>query len=388
MVATMKILIVINEPGFFLSHRLAIGQAAMARGFDVHVATSNGVAVKQIVALGFKHHVIDFSRSGKNIFKESCTLFTLFRLFIQIKPDLLHLVTIKPVLYGCFVARLLRIKALVVAITGLGIVFSGDKKRNFLKHIILIMYRLSLRNKGIRVIFQNKDDEATMINAGLVSKENARLIKGSGVNLADYPMAEVPDSDQIRVVMAARLLRAKGVHEFVKAARIVRTKLCNVHFTLVGEPDPGNPSSISKQEFALLRQESLVEVMGFREDIPQIFSNAHIVVLPSYYGEGLPKVLIEAAACGRPIITTDHPGCRDAVVPDITGLLVPIRDAVALAEAIENLAKDAERREKMGAAAHAFAEQNFSIERVIEQHMSIYDELLVPSHGYAIKTEL
>jgi len=373
----MKLLLVVHEPGFFLSHRLAIGKAAMAKGWDVHVATAGGEAIKQITALGFTHHAIPFSRNGKNIFGELLTLFFLFKLLARLRPDVLHLISIKPVLYGGFAARLLKIKALVIAISGLGIVFSGEKKRNLLRFLILVMYRIALRKRKIRVIFQNKEDEGVLLRANVISKENSRLIKGSGVDLGAYPVLEVPDGARVRVVMAARLLRAKGVHEFCQAARIVKTRLHNVHFILVGEPDPGSPSSISRQEFVQIQQEGVVEATGFRKEIPEIFSGAHIIVLPSYYGEGLPKVLIEAAACGRPIITTDHPGCRDAILPDVTGLLVPVKNAASLADAIEYLIKNPGRRKEMGAAARIFAEQNFSIEHVVEQHMSIYDELLM-----------
>jgi len=372
----MKILLIVNVPSFFLSHRLAVAQAAKEKGFDVHIASANGSDVEKIQRLGFTHHTIPFTRSGKNPFVELKALFGLARLFIRLKPDLVHLVTIKPVLYGGFLSRLLNIRAVVAAISGLGSVFTDDGAGKFLRFLVLRMYQASLRGENIRVIFQNPDDEKKLLSAGVVLKKNSRLIKGSGVDLAVYPAINELSNDRIKVVMASRLLREKGTHVFVGAAKILLSRSISAEFILVGEPDPGNPSSISIQEFEDWRGGEIVNMMGFRKDIAQIFSQSHIIVLPSYYGEGLPKVLIEAAACGRPVVTTDHPGCRDAIVAGVTGLLVPVKDAVALADAIELLVKDAERRQAMGKAARIFAEQNFSIEHVVYQHLSIYKELL------------
>jgi len=345
-------------------------------GFEVHVATCGGAAVGKIEELGFHHHTIPFTRSGKNPFVEMRTLFGLARLFIRIKPDLVHLVTVKPVLYGGVLARLLRIKAIVAAISGLGSVFRGDASGGLLKFFIVQLYSVALRKKNIRVIFQNPEDRKEMLSAGIVTGEVARLIKGSGVDLARYPVLAEPDGGPFRVVMAARLLREKGVLQFIEAAKILHDRTDRVRFVLVGEPDPGNPSTVSMTEFERWRQEGVVDVLGFREDIPEIFSNSHIVVLPSYYGEGLPKVLIEAAACGRPVVTTDHPGCRDAIVPDVTGLLIPVKNSVALADAVEWLVGHTEERRRMGKAARFFAEENFSIEQVAEQHLRIYRELM------------
>jgi len=373
----MKILFLLNVPSFFLSHRLAIAQAAMKKGFDVHVASCDGADVEKIVALGFTHHVVPFTRSGKNPFVEMCALFRLALLLVRIRPDLLHLVTIKPVLYGGFLSRVLRIRGVVAAISGLGSVFRGDASGGVLRFFIVCLYKLSLRKKNIRVIFQNPDDRETLLSAGIVKPDTARLIKGSGVDLGAYPALDEPAGDTVKVVMAARLLREKGVFQFVEAARILqaRSPQPRVRFALVGEPDPGNPSTVLAHELDAWRQEGVVDVLGFRGDIAQVFAQSHIVVLPSYYGEGLPKVLIEAAACGRPVVTTDHPGCRDAIVPDVTGLLVPVKDSLALADAVQWLVDHAEQRKQMGRAARIFAEETFSVDRVVDQHLQIYEEL-------------
>jgi len=373
----MKILFVLNEPSFFVSHRLAVAQAAMKRGFDVHVATCDGTAVEKVVASGFTHHVVPFTRSGKNPFVEIWALLKLALLFVRLKPDLLHLVTIKPVLYGGFLSRVLRIRGVVAAISGLGSVFRGDSSEGILRFFIVCLYKISLRKKNIRVIFQNPDDRETLLSAGIVKAQAVRLIKGSGVDLCAYPALEEPDADAVKVVMAARLLREKGVFQFVEAARILQSRSAHprVRFVLVGEPDPGNPSTVLAHELDAWQQEDVVDVLGYRDDIAQVFAQSHIVVLPSYYGEGLPKVLIEAAACGRPVVTTDHPGCRDAIVPDVTGLLVPVKDGLALADAVQWLVEHAEQRRQMGRAARTFAEQTFSVDRVVDQHLRIYKEL-------------
>jgi glycosyltransferase involved in cell wall biosynthesis len=245
-----------------------------------------------------------------------------------------------------------------------------------LREAIKRIYRLALGHANIKVIFQNLDDRSVLVDAGAIQPDRTELIKGSGVALSEYPMRPEPEGVPV-VTFAARLLKDKGVVEFVTAARILRTKNVRAKFWLVGSSDPENPTSVTEEQMAEWHLEGDVELMGFRTDISDLFAKSNVVVLPSYYGEGLPKVLIEAAACGRAVVTTDHPGCRDAIEADKTGLLVPVRDARALANAIQSLIEDPMRRRKMGAAGRAFAEREFSIEQVVEAHLRIYRELLI-----------
>lgn len=372
-----SLLLIVNSPEFFISHRLPVALAARESGFDVHVATGPGRASRQIVDQGLSHHVISLSRSGRNPFVEFRSLWEIFRLMRTIKPSLVHLVTIKPVLYGGLMARIARVPAVVVAISGLGSVFVTHNRRNFwLREPIKWMYRLALGHQNIRVIFQNSDDRSVLVDAGAIHDDQTKLIKGSGVALGEYPVIPEP-ADVPVVIFASRLLKDKGVVEFVQAARILMARNIHAKFWLVGSPDPGNPTSVNEEQITEWRQQGVVEPMGFRSDIADLFARSNVVALPSYYGEGLPKVLIEAAACGRAVVTTDHPGCRDAIEVGKTGILVPVRDAVALADAIQALIEDPVTHKQMGMCGRALAEREFAIERVVDAHLAIYRELLV-----------
>jgi glycosyltransferase involved in cell wall biosynthesis len=372
-----SLLLIVNSPEFFISHRLPVALAARESGFDVHVATGPGPACRQIVDQGLSHHVISLSRSGRNPFVEFRSLWEIFRLMRTIRPSLVHLVTIKPVLYGGLMARIARVPAVVVAISGLGSVFVTHNRRNFwLREPIKWLYRLALGHPNIRVIFQNSDDRSVLVGAGAIHDDQTKLIKGSGVALREYPVIPEPAGVPV-VIFAARLLKDKGVVEFVQAAQILMARNIHAKFWLVGAPDPGNPTSVNEEQITEWRQQGVVEPMGFRSDIADLFARSNVVALPSYYGEGLPKVLIEAAACGRAVVTTDHPGCRDAIEVGKTGILVPVRDSLALADAIQALIEDPVTRKQMGMSGRALAEREFAIERVVDAHLAIYRELLV-----------
>ncbi|WP_028874766.1 glycosyltransferase family 4 protein [Tepidiphilus margaritifer] len=370
----MRLLFLVNAAEFFVSHRLPLGVAAREAGFEVHVATAAGAAVEKIIAAGLTHHELPFSRSGTHPWQEIRTLWAIFRLLERIKPDLVHLVTIKPVVYGGLMARLCRVPSMVAAISGLGTLFVAPTRFGGLRWIVEKLYRLALGHANSRVIFQNPDDQTTLLEMKAVKAEQTTLIRGSGVALEDYPY--LPEPEGIPVVsFAARLLRDKGVYEFIEAARQLRMRGVKARFWLIGAPDPGNPTSVSAAEIERWRAEGVVEVLGYRNDIAALFARSHVVVLPSYR-EGMPKVLIEAAACGRAVVTTDRPGCRDAIEPGESGLLVPARDTNALADAIERLIRDPELRRRMGEHGRRLAEREFAIEKIVAAHLAIYRELL------------
>ena len=372
----MKLLFIVNAPEFFLSHRLPIALAAREAGYNVQIATGPGSACEQIRELGFVHHHLPLSRSGTNPLKELHCVWSFWRLMRRIKPDLLHLVTIKPVLYGGLMSRLTGVPAVLVAISGLGSVFvARSGALSWLCRAVSLLYRLALGHHNLKAIFQNPDDKALLIEFGVVRDEQTVLIRGSGVDLVDYPMKPEPNDIPV-VTLAARLLKEKGVLEFVEAARVLKDRGVASRFWLVGSPDDGNPSSVSDKDIEHWRESGLVEPLGYRTDISKVFANSNLVVLPSYYGEGLPKVLIEAAAVGRAIITTDQPGCRDAIEPNVTGVLVPARDAVALADTIEHLLADPKSRQSMGNAGRKLAEREYGIEKVVKAHLQIYQELI------------
>lgn len=367
----MILLFVVNIPEFFLSHRLPLATAAREVGFSVHVATGVGSDCDQIKKLGFPHHLLPLSRSGRNIFSELRSLWALYWLMRKVHPDLVHLVTMKPVLYGGLMARISGVPAVVAAISGLGTMFvNRERRRPWIRFCFKWLYRLALGHPNIKVVFQNPDDRALLVSLGAVRDEQTVLIRGSGVLLSDYLVLPEPEGLPV-VTFAARLLKDKGVREFIEVARLLKARGVAAEFWLVGSPDPDNLTSITQNDVMQWSEEGLVKTLGYRSDISKLFAKSNIVVLPSYR-EGLPKVLIEAAASGRAVVTTDVPGCRDAIEPSLTGLLVPVRDVLALADAVQTLIGDTARRQQMGAAGRALAEREFAVEKVVDQHLAIY----------------
>lgn len=375
-IQTSKIIMyVVNAAEFFLSHRLPLALAAKETGYEVHVVTAAGPDVQRIKSYGFIHHVVPFARSGQNPFAELKTLMQMVSLFRHIKPDLVHLITIKPVLYGGIAARFSGVKSVVAAVSGLGTVFLANSKLAKLRTWLVIrFYTIAFNHKRLTVIFQNPDDRDALLSQCCLKLNQTRMIRGSGVALADYPYKPEPEGRLI-VVMAARLLRDKGVIEYIDAAKILHQRGLDVEMRLIGSVDLGNPSTVSQFELEQWQDEGNIVLMGYRKDIAAQYAAANIICLPSYR-EGLPKSLVEAAACGRAVITSDVPGCRDAITPDVTGLLVPVKNSSALADAIQKLANEPDLRHAMGQAGRKLAEEVFAIEKIVAQHMEIYQTLI------------
>ena len=369
-----KILFIVNVDWFFVSHRLPIALEAIRQGYEVHIVTTVTDKLDLLEKSGLIVHNLSLhrSRSGISIFSEFWALLSIIK---DITPDIVHLVTIKPVLLGGIASRLASVPAVVSAISGLGFTFHG---KGFIfslrRKLISLFYYLSLGHMNQKIIFQNNDDKLKLSQIGKNINNRSVLIQGSGVDLSLYSVVENNFNSPV-IMMAARLLSSKGVREFVQASKIVRTNNKNVRFVLVGDTDPLNPESIKKSEISQWKEDGLVEIWGYRSDMSNVIPKANVIVLPSYYGEGLPKVLIEAAACGRVVITTDHPGCRDAITRK-TGVLIPIKDSEALADAILDLLQNPQKAIKMGEAGRALAEQKYAIEKVCEKHITIYKDLL------------
>lgn len=378
--SSQRLLFVINDAAFFISHRLPLAVAARENGFEVHVATPEAIVSEKIKEEGFIFHAIPLSRSGKNLLMELKSVFALYRLMQKIKPDLVHLVTIKPILYGGLMARVLKVPAVVAAVSGLGYAFTSHTARSkILRAAIKRLYRLALGHNHLKVIFQNPDDRQLFLQNKTCLPSQTVLIRGSGVDVLAYKV--FPEkTDRIVVVMISRLLKDKGVFEYVAAAKILKSAGIQAQFLLIGDSDESNPAFIDKALLAQWRKEGNVELLGFRDDIEQLIGQSNLVVLPSYR-EGLPKILIEAAACGRAVITTDVPGCRDAIEPNQTGLLVSVKDANALALAMKQLIEDSDYRQQLGKAGRALAEREFAIEHIVAAHLEVYQEL---SQGYIL----
>jgi glycosyltransferase involved in cell wall biosynthesis len=287
---------------------------------------------------------------------------------------LVHTITTKPVLYGSIAARLADTPSLVAAIAGLGPLFtSKGPKFAILRTVATIIYRLALNHPNAIAIFQNKSDRQTILSATGIDPAKTILIRGSGVDLSKYAYTDEPTGMPV-VLMASRLVRNKGPELFVDAARLIRSNGIAASFWLAGDPDPESHGTISQEILNKWRQEGIVSVLGHRSDIVGLLAKCSIFVLPSTYGEGLPKVLVEAAACGRPVITTDHPGCRDAIIPGKTGLLIR-PNAEALASAIETLLSNPQNRQAMGRAGRRLAVEEYDIRNVVDTHLRTYDAL-------------
>ncbi|MDO6515535.1 glycosyltransferase family 4 protein [Neptuniibacter sp. 2_MG-2023] len=365
-----KILFIINVDWFFVSHRLPIALAALKKGFEVHVACAITDKKSLLEAEGLIVHELLLSRSGTAILNELISIRDIYRIVKCVKPSVIHSVTIKPVIYGNIMGRILGTPIRVSSISGLGYVFiAKGLKAKLFRLFVSTMYRVALRQSKA-VIFQNTADRDVLRRMKAVTPNQEVLIRGSGVALEKYIVLEEPEGNPV-VMFIARLLIDKGVEEFVEASEAVKLIRPNVRMVLVGDIDLGNPKSIKPDQLAAWVASGNVEYWGYSNKISETISKSHLVVLPSYR-EGLPKVLLEAAASGRAVITTDVPGCRDAIIPNCTGLLVPVREITPLVNAILKLLNDDVLRRGFGLQGRMLAENEFDIEDVISTHLSIY----------------
>jgi glycosyltransferase involved in cell wall biosynthesis len=370
--AGRRLLLVINEIPFLVSHRLPIALAALRAGYEVHVAVPRASGDAEVLErLGLSVHDIPLDRRGMNPAAEARLVARLVALARALRPDVMHLVTVKPVLYGALAARITGVPCVVAAISGLGYLHLAQGWRaRLVRGVTSALYRQAFAQRGLRALFQNADDRATFVEAGLVPARRAVHQRGgSGVDLARFVPRPEPPGPPV-VMLPSRMLWDKGVGDFVEAARLLRARGVRARLVLVGDTD-ANRAAVPRQTLEAWAREGVVEWWGRRTDMPTTLAEAHVVVLPSYR-EGCPKVLLEAAACGRPMVTTHVPGCRDVVAPGEEGLLVPARDATALADAIEALVADPALRARMGARARARAEREFGVERVIAAHLALY----------------
>lgn len=373
-----QVLIVANQDWFFLSHRLPLARALRSNGADVVVVAGDSGRGSAIKAEGFEFLPMPISRKGLNPFEEFRTLRFLRRTYRRLKPDLVHHVTIKPVLYGSIAARLVGGMAVVNAISGLGYVFSSrDLRARTLRPLLRLLYRRALDQPRSRTVFQNPDDLNDFVRMGLVRDGQAALIRGSGVDVVAFHPTSEPVGRPV-VLLASRMLWDKGVKEFVEAARLIRAEDQTPRFVLVGAPDFGNPAAIPVAQLQAWSDEGTVEWWGPRHDMPAVVSQASIVALPTTYGEGVPKVLLEAAAAGRPIVATDVRGCREIVRPGVNGMLVGPGDTVGLARAITEMLASRALREKFGRAGREIAVAEFAEEIVVAKTLDLYRELLGP----------
>lgn len=370
-----KILFVVNVDWFFTSHRLPLALEAINKGYEVHLACHFLSSSSTLRSYGIICHEIPFTRSNSNPLDAISLFKKIYLLFLKVKPSLVHLVTIKPILIGGMAARILKLPAAIFAISGLGYTFISEGfSANIRRRFIGLLYAAVFRHSNSCVIFQNTSDQCELSNLTGLDIKQSLIIPGSGVDIEVFSQNKLPSSPII-VMMASRLLRDKGVYEFISAAKKVKIRNQNIKFVLVGSPDLENPSSILPAEVNQWVTDGSIEYWGHQDDMPATISKATIVVLPSYR-EGLPKILIEAAACGRPVITTDVPGCRDAIIEKKTGLLVEKRNEKDLADKINYLISNIHMCTTMGAAGRSLVEEKFSEHLIAKQHMVLYKKLI------------
>lgn len=365
---------VVNEDRFFLSHRKDIALKAKTEGFDIKIICKDTGQKSDVEALGLEMVDLPINPTGMNIKEELKTLWFLYDLYKTEKPDVVHHVGLKNILWGGLAAKFANVKGVVNAVSGLGVLFSGDKPSRTAKAVLSVM---SFSNKGMNVaeIFQNSDDKKLFIDSKVIKEEQCCFIKGSGVNLDKFSYIPEPDSEKLRVLFTARMVKEKGILTLIDAAEKLRAEFGDkAEFLLCGLMS-NNPKAIKKDELEILCDGSYIQYLGFRNDVCDLLKSSHVMAFPSYYREGVPLSLIEACAVGRPIVTCDSIGCRDTVDEGVNGFLIKPNDSNMLAERLRTLFFDKSLRERMGKAGRAKALEEFSIQNVVNKHIEIYKRL-------------
>lgn len=370
-----QLFIVVNHDWFFLSHRKEVAVAAKEAGWEVTIVCCNTGRFSDIEALGLKTKDLPINATGMNLWEEWKTFQFLRKLYKKDRPDVVHHVGLKTILWGGLAAKLTGVKGMVNAVSGLGVLFSGEKTSLIAKGVLEVLC-FSHRRMNVKEIFQNRDDAALFLKYKVSKPEKSVFIKGSGVDLKLFDYTPVPDTEPIRVIFTARMVQEKGVVVLAEAAEKLRAQYeGKVVFMLCGKLSD-NPKALKKEELEALCDGKYIQWLGFRDDVRELLMQCHIVAFPSYYREGVPKSLIEATAIGRPIVTCNSIGCKDVVEDGVNGFLIPIKDSDTLAEKLRVLIEDSELRLRMGEASRRIAERDFSINDVVKKHLETYASLV------------
>lgn len=372
----MKVILFANTDWYLWNFRRSLALALHHAGCDVLLISPDGPYGDKLRSLGLRWQSVPMNRRSLSPLRETVLLAHLVQLLRRERPHLLHTFTLKCAVHGSLAARLAGVPARVNAVAGMGYVFiNRSVKARLLRGLVTRLLRLSLGGSGARLILQNPDDVALLRRARVVDPECVRLIPGSGVDCDRFTPGMMPTlSRRLRVLLPARLLWDKGLAEYAEAARLLHERSVAVDLMLAGMPDPGNPAAVPESEVRKWVAEGLLQWLGHVDDMPALFRDVDIVVLPSYR-EGLPKGLIEAGASGCALVASDVPGCRDVVTHEVDGLCVPARDAKALANAIERLASDGKLRDRLGKAARQKAVTQFDEKLIVRATLEVYREL-------------
>lgn len=367
-----KLLLVVNLDWVYIMHRMPIGKEALKKDFDVFVAAKDTGKRDEILSHGFNFINLNMSRSGVNFFEEIKLIFQMFFLYLKVKPDIVYHVSMKPVIYGTLISRLLNIKT-VNAFSGLGYNFT-ESRTSLIQSVMIKLMKLGFNSKNIQLLFENRDDYNEFKNLDIISSKNKiSFTKGVGTNLEKFIPIEREENEKLIVLLPARMLWDKGVKEFVQVTHLLKSKYFGkVFFQLCGMVDLDNKEGILESYLKEIEIEGYLKWIGFQENMVEVYQNSDIVVLPSYR-EGMPTVLIEACAVGKPIITTDAIGCKECVEDGLNGYMVPVKSVDELANAIEKLISSPEDRKRMGEYSRKKAEKEFDQKDFVNLHMTIFD---------------
>lgn len=373
-VKELKLIYVVNNPAFFLSHRLQLAIRAKECGFRVIVFAPKSPEISEISRLGFEIEELKLNRKNINPLGELRTLFDLFLKFKKWKPSIVHGISTKPVIYTSIVGYLCNVPNFVQTITGLGYSFTrGGFAGLLLRSIVGLLYKISFYRKNIKVVFQNHDDCRYFIENKWISPEKSEVVRGSGVDLSKYTVTEIPDGVP-QILFPSRLLSDKGLYELVNACRVLHSEGIEFKLVLSGPIDENSRAGVTESQIRKWESLGYIKWIGNQTNMVPIYRMSHIICLPSYR-EGLSLSLLEAAASGRPIVTTDVPGCRDIVENGRSGFVVPAKEVKPLAEALRVLIKDSELRISMGKRGRQLVMNEFSLDSVVEKTITYYPGL-------------
>jgi len=373
------VLMILNDLAWFWSHRQPLAQAILKRGDKLSLATFGADQNSDVKKMGvFGYHLPDHGQ-GLGFFFHIKIVIAMLRVIRQSNPDIIHSITLRHAFYAGIAARVLFYKKpLIFTVAGLGSLFTDKStKMRLIRFIAIPLLRFAFRGKTRFLIFQNPDDHKLMIDHGVVKGDMTTIIKGSGVDISEFPYTPELETSNPIVLFSSRLIREKGIDDFIQAARLIKEKNIQARFQIAGDVYEKNPNSLDRVEMQKYHDEGIIEWLGQVSDMPALFKNISLMVLPSYYGEGVPKILLEAAAIGRAIITCDVPGCREAVQSGVNGVLVPPKSPVELANSIESLLSDFDLRQGYGKAGRAMVENEFHVESVVSRTLNVYDQFVI-----------
>ena len=371
-----KILFIVSEDWYFVSHRLHLATTAINDGHEVLLLSRMSEHQGLINSLGIETIDWTLKRSSRNLLLEFKTIYCIYDVIRNFKPDLVHAVAMKPVFYTALSSIFADVNGRIFAFGGLGFIFRSHRiVARMLRLFFVPIFRLLLRGKNIRLIIQNKDDRKLMENYGIIGTKKIRLIRGAGVDTMKFFPQYTPHRDTLLVILPARMLWDKGVEDFVICAQRCKKKKVNARFVLIGDRDPHNPECIPDSQLKKWIRQGAIEWWGRQDDILSAYHKADIVCFPSYH-EGLPKTLLEAASCGLPIVSYDVPGCREVVQDTINGFLIPLKDRDALLLAVLKLLEDSKLRYEMGQRGRKLILKDFTQEKIAAETISVWNEFL------------